>query len=251
MALPLDKLNKLLRTAALGVEVVQTATKGRGIVATRAHRAGAAVVPAGEPLAHSSKRAVNAFAGHGDFSAYERAWRKARGKLEDNDGRRHPLLVAQIASRVAHEPEASPYILAVAALCSAKMSGPIPAPWVEDCAAVKRALGGDDSDRYAFLTDEWYAGVASRIHLNSLRADAEGDTVALYALPSFLNHHWEPNLLVDYGDDDVVFRAARPVKEGDELTIDYIHGLPQEERSAYLMENYGFDEASEIDSVSL
>ena len=56
MALPLDKLNKLLRTAALGVEVVQTATKGRGIVATRAHRAGAAVVPAGEPLAHSSKR---------------------------------------------------------------------------------------------------------------------------------------------------------------------------------------------------
>ena len=85
----------------------------------------------------------------------------------------------------------------------------------------------------------------------ALRADAEGDTVALYALPSFLNHHWEPNLLVDYGDDDVVFRAARPVKEGDELTIDYIHGLPQEERSAYLMENYGFDEASEIDSVSL
>ena len=71
-------------------------------------------------------------------------------------------------------------------------------------------------------------------------------------LPSFLNHHWEPNLLVDYGDDDVVFRAARPVKEGDELTIDYIHGLPQEERSAYLMENYGFDEASEIDErVSL
>ena len=67
MALPLDKLNKLLRTAALGVEVVQTATKGRGIVATRAHRAGAAVVPAGEPLAHSSKRAVNAFAGHGHF----------------------------------------------------------------------------------------------------------------------------------------------------------------------------------------
>ena len=53
--------------------------------------------------------------------------------------------------------------------------------WVEDCAAVKRALG-DDGDRYAFLTDEWYAGVASRIHLNSLRADAEGETVALYAL---------------------------------------------------------------------
>ena len=41
------------------------------------------------------------------------------------------------------------------------------------------------------------------------------------------------------------------IKEGDELTIDYIHGLPQEERSAYLMENYGFDEASEIESVSL
>ena len=92
MALPLDKLNKLLRTAALGVEVVQTATKGRGIVATRAHRAGAAVVPAGEPLAHSSKRAVNAFAGHGEFAGYERAWRKARGKLENDDGRRHPLL---------------------------------------------------------------------------------------------------------------------------------------------------------------
>ena len=71
MALPLDKLNKLLRTAALGVEVVQTATKGRGIVATRAHRAGAAVVPAGEPLAHSSKRAVNAFAGHGEFAGHK------------------------------------------------------------------------------------------------------------------------------------------------------------------------------------
>ena len=113
MALPLDKLNKLLRTAAFGVEVVQTATKGRGIVATRAHRAGAAVVPAGEPLAHSSKRAVNiALSGHGEFARYERAWRKARGKLEGADGRRHPLLVAQIASRVAHEPDASPYVLA-------------------------------------------------------------------------------------------------------------------------------------------
>ena len=188
MALPLDKLNKLLRTAALGVEVVQTATKGRGIIATRAHRAGAAVVPAGEPLAHSSKRAVNAFSGHGEFAGYERAWRKARGKLEDNDGRRHPLLVAQIASRVAHEPEASPYVLAVAALCSAKMSGPTPVPWVEDCAAVRSALGGDDS-RYAFLTDEWYAGVASRIHLNSLRADAEGGTVALCVEIKFRASH--------------------------------------------------------------
>jgi hypothetical protein len=250
MALPLDKLNKLLRTAALGVEVVQTAAKGRGIVATRAHRAGAAVVPAGEALAHSSKRAVNAFAGHGDFSAYERAWRRARDKL-GADGRRHPLLIAQIASRVAHEPEASPYVLAVAALCSAKMTGPTPGPWVEDCASVKRALGGDEGDRYDFLTEQWYAGVASRIHLNALRADAEGTTVGLYAIPSFLNHHWEPNLLVDYGDDDVVFRAARPVDAGDELTIDYIYSLPQDERSAYLTENYGFDEASEIGSVSL
>ncbi len=77
MALPLDRLKNLRRTAALGVEVVQTAAKGRGIVATRAHRAGAAVVPAGEALAHSSKRAVNAFAGHGDFSAYERIVRQA------------------------------------------------------------------------------------------------------------------------------------------------------------------------------
>ena len=49
MALPLDKLNKLLRTAALGVEVVQTKSKGRGIVATRAHRAAGRTGP---PLAY-------------------------------------------------------------------------------------------------------------------------------------------------------------------------------------------------------
>ena len=89
---------------------------------------------------------------------------------------------------MAHEPEASPYVLAVAALCSAKMSGPTPAPWVEDCASVRSALG-DDGDRYAFLTDEWYAGVASRIHLNSLRADAEGDTVALCVEIKFRASH--------------------------------------------------------------
>ena len=93
MALPLDKLNKLLRTAALGVEVVQTATKGRGIVATRAHRAGAAVVPAGEPLAHSSKRAVNAFAGHGEF-----AGRKQRINQDLHAIDAHWLIRAQATS---------------------------------------------------------------------------------------------------------------------------------------------------------
>ena len=37
-----------------------------------------AACPAGEPLAQSSQRAVNTFAGHGEFAGYERAWRKAR-----------------------------------------------------------------------------------------------------------------------------------------------------------------------------
>ena len=158
-------------------------------------------------------------------------------------------MIAQIASRVA----TSRWIALRLGRRGAVLGQDVGA----DAGTVGRGLRGRQerargrtASRYAFLTDGSGTRPASRhVYISTLltrrRRGRHGRAVRA---PSFLNHHWEPNLLVDYGDDDVVFRAARPVKEGDELTIDYIHGLPQEERSAYLMElNDGFDEASEID----
>ena len=102
MALPLDKLNKLLRTAALGVEVVQTATKGRGIVATRARTA-----PAPPSFPRASRWRIRRCAPSTRSRAMEISphtsapGARHAARLEGADGRRHPLMIAQIASRVA------------------------------------------------------------------------------------------------------------------------------------------------------
>ena len=129
-------------------------------------------------------------------------------------------------------------MLTLAALCAARLAGPVPGPWKEDARDVRRALGraGD------VVTDAWYAGVVSRLHLNAIRADAEGASTALCALPSFLNHDADPSVLIDYAGGGVAFRAARPLAPGDELTIDYVYGHAVDDRSAFLRENYGFEE---------
>lgn len=255
-ALPLDVLNAILVTEPLGIGVVDLGAKGRGVVALEALSSSAAI-PAGEPLAHSGGAPFSLPAGPSDDEEelsrrgrYETIFRKAVAALEraePESDRRHPRLVTQIATRVALEDETSSvFVLALASLCSARMSA-VPEPWKEDAERVRAAMrrATDDSGEsidLAFLSDAWYAGVVSRIHLNAMRADAAGASTALFALASFFNHSRDPNLLIEYVQGHVTFRTSRPIRPGEELTIDYHHDRDPETRRAFLLEHYGFDE---------
>jgi len=252
MSLPLPVLNALLGTEALGVAIVALAGKGRGVVATRAHDAGARFA-GGEPLAHSAfspyaypPAAAPAAPGASARERYAAADRRAAALLDADAvvaGRRRPRLVAQLACRVAREPDDGAFRVVLAALCAARADGPLPAALAADAAAVREALAGGDVD-YAFLTDAWFYGVLSRLHLNGIAA-GDGAT-ALLGLPSLFNHDRDPSALVDYtgADGDIVFELARPLAAGDEITIDYHYdpGADPAERAAFLLENYGFEE---------
>ncbi|KAK7236778.1 hypothetical protein SO694_00093028 [Aureococcus anophagefferens] len=117
----------MLQTKQLGIEVAELAGRGRGVLATMTHPAGALVVPATEALAHSSPRALRAAAppGAGRRAAFEEYDAAARSLLRSD--RRCPRLVAQVAARLATEPaEGSAYAVAVANLYDNKIDGPIP-----------------------------------------------------------------------------------------------------------------------------
>lgn len=237
--LPLKVLNALLGVERLiGVEVVEIAGRGRGVRATAAHASQAAVVPFGDPLAHSGTTPFalpppSAEDASSIRARYEATYAAAVASLGGD--RRYPLLVAQIASRVAHEPaEGSAFAVAVASLCSARLPE-IPEPWKEDREALVAALDAPCD----WLTDRWYGGVCSRVHLNAMRADSAGDATVLHLLPSYLNHERDPTLLIDY--DNRRFVAARDLEPGTELTIDY--GPPEGvDRAAFFLDHYGFQE---------
>ncbi len=106
------------------------------------------------------------------------------------------------------------------------------------------ARDGDPSVDLSFFTENWYAGVVSRLHLNAMAIGPERS--ALFGLPSFFNHEHPPNTEVRFDDDDgrAHFIAARDIAEGDECCISYAHDIDDErERRAFLHHNYGFHEA--------
>ena len=115
-SLPLSLLNKLLGASKLGVECVQTAAKGRGLVATRAHAADATVLPSAPALAHSAETpfALRPGGGDGGRRDFEKTYARARGALVDASERRYPLLVAQIAARPPRRHRSSSGGLAIA-----------------------------------------------------------------------------------------------------------------------------------------
>ena len=103
--LPLHILNTMLQTKQLGIEVAELAGRGRGVLATLTHPAGALVVPATEALAHSSRApfALPPPTGAADArAAFEEYDAAARSLLRSD--RRYPRLVAQVAARLATEP---------------------------------------------------------------------------------------------------------------------------------------------------
>lgn len=240
--LPLHILNTMLQTKQLGIEVAELAGRGRGVLATLTHPAGALVVPATEALAHSSRApfALPPPTGAADArAAFEEYDAAARSLLRSD--RRYPRLVAQVAARLATEPaEGSAYAVAVASLCAPRLAA-IPEPWREDCADVRHALRFAPID---FLGEAWYAGVCGRVHLNALRAAADGSSVALPFLASFLNHAADATLEIAWDDrGEPAFHASREVQAGEELTIDYAHDAPPgPARAAFFRDQYGFEE---------
>lgn len=155
-------------------------------------------------------------------------------------------------------------------LCFANMRPPYPEPWVESFNLLKQAfqpavssLGADSATAQCFnsLDLDWYVGVLSRLHLNSFRvetvplvtgftdlrggqgfADSRVGSAA-YLLASLFNHSCDPNVNVTwpYGNGTAVFRAARDIDAGEQLTITYIDAESAvSERRQQLLWAYGF-----------
>eukprot|EP00941_MAST-03F_sp_MAST-3F-sp1_P006316 g6316.t1 len=86
---------------------------------------------------------------------------------------------------------------------------------------------------------------------NTINSRHESDSISLTALGSFINHHKEPNVKIkvyllpqkngEFYKEVIVFRAAKPIKTGEELTICYSQAdISDEERKNFLQRNYFF-----------
>ncbi|XP_024523282.1 histone-lysine N-methyltransferase ATXR4 isoform X2 [Selaginella moellendorffii] len=116
-------------------------------------------------------------------------------------------------------------------------------------------------DRLEVLSDSWYAGALSRIHLNTFRVETiateitnleaalvdsiTGDDVvgsAVYILPSMFNHSCDANVNIYWRENAFVqLKALQPIEPGKELCITYIDAsMGCEARRALLQDAYGF-----------
>jgi hypothetical protein len=166
----------------------------------------------------------------------------------------------------------------------------LPAAWQRSHALLVRALGtmldAEPSSSAARLlpcvravsAPGWYAGVLSRLHLNSFRVEAaatpallaaaaaQGDASsafsaallqaaaaspisqalgsAVYSASSLANHSCDPNADAAWPQGNARLRltARRDLQQGEQVTISYIDAsLEVEERRALLKHSYGFD----------
>lgn len=186
---------------------------------------------------------------------------------ENGGGLKFPLLALRIAAMVS---SGALDQRTVDWLCHAKnvtSRETMPAQWLRESEMVARAFEVKPS----FITPEWYAGVTSRLHLNSFRVEIPSDAddepnatvdfkdlisasldasvrgrgsgTAVYKLPSLFNHSCDPSVHVtwEHGDATLVARAARDVSPGEELTITYIDAdASTSTRRETLEQSYGF-----------
>ena len=168
-----------------------------------------------------------------------------------------PLLVARLASEAALGLQSSS---ALDGLCFATLAE-APPPWAAEHSLLAAALQEAFPERQAgFFSLAWYAGVLSRLHLNSfrvsipradvsdlpslLRRSQTGNGTAVYLLPSLLNHSCSPSLEPVWrtGDSQVAFLTRREVSAGEELTVSYVDAdAPVGERQEALSHGYGFE----------
>ncbi|KAK6117505.1 hypothetical protein DH2020_048725 [Rehmannia glutinosa] len=118
-----------------------------------------------------------------------------------------------------------------------------------------------EKERMAFLTEEWYTGVLSRIRINAFRIEltvgsyedllssAAASVIAeaavgnaVYVLPSLYNHYCDPNVNIWWTESvDAKIKALRDIEEGEELRICYIDAsMEYEARQKILYEGFGF-----------
>lgn len=117
------------------------------------------------------------------------------------------------------------------------------------------------SEKLAFLSKQWYAGVLARIRINAFRVELAGGSYedllssaaacvnaeaavgnAVYILPSFYNHDCDPNAHILWLENaNAQVKALREIEEGEELRICYIDAsMDYEARQAILVGGFGF-----------
>ena len=194
-----------------------------------------------------------------------------------------PLLALRMVGASLHR-GFSDYWETVEELCFATVEGEgsdgVPAAWREEHALLRGALVGHVKGDVGVLfehalTEEWYARLMGRLHLNAVRVYSareqrspraaqkqaenaaaaaveaaplamEAHGTALYLLGSMFNHSCAANTAVNFPSADhcAQWVAARDVEAGEELCISYIAaeqgGMSYEQRQRSLRFSHGF-----------
>jgi len=268
---------------------------GRGAYAARALVAGERVLAGESPMAcHATlanrgmrcDRCLRATAGgrrfcsaaceakaKSEYVAFEDAgvdWSELEKYCEENGGLKFPLLALRMASMISTGALDQRTVDWLCHANNATSRETMPTQWLRESEMVARAFKA----KPGFVTPEWYAGVTSRLHLNSFRVEipstdvdatptpnttvdfkdlisasldasvrGRGSGTAVYRYPSLFNHSCDPSVHVtwEHGDATLVARAARDVSPGEELTITYIDAdASASTRRATLEQSYGF-----------
>lgn len=181
--------------------------------------------------------------------------------LHSTYGVRFPLIAKRLACMVTSS-GSSPNSLDI--LSHVNLSHGIPADWITERKLLCKALSSKEARglNLSFLTDDWYAGVLARLHINAFRIervdqeDSEdilaaaaasilGESIlgsAVYVVPSMYNHDCDPNVDTIWPENATAHLVARrSIKSGEELHITYIDSsMAPDERRSFLEEHYGF-----------
>ncbi|CAK9198292.1 unnamed protein product [Sphagnum troendelagicum] len=177
-------------------------------------------------------------------------------------GLRFPLVAKRLACMVASS-ATSEHVLDI--LTHVNLSqGIIPDEWKNERRLLLEALMSTTvaPQSFEFLTEDWYAGIIARLHLNAFRverideqdagdllaaatASITGDSIvgtAIYILPSMYNHDCDPNVNILWPNNVTAnLVARRDITAGEELRITYIDAnMPCIARRSSLQQAYGF-----------
>jgi len=106
------------------------------------------------------------------------------------------------------------------------------------------SLAGFSGDELSSYDSNWYSRLWGVLALNAMRTPTG---LALFGLPSMMNHSCLPTVGMKYSGDFMSLVASRDLEPGDEISINYVEILQENERwnmsqtLQYLHQNYGFD----------
>lgn len=249
-----------LSTSAAGFKLVETSTRGRALVATRAFAVGERIFRE-RPIALFDPTAPQPHVSESSPLHVRLGARLPLGPLRAAcaaEGVRYPLLVAHMLLRSLTAsvagvggPSFESFWESVA-LLHGQVPAPAPARWAEQyallraafCAPEARIRGAEQLFGPGVLDEAWFAHTLAALHANLVRPSAASpELLALFSIGSMLNHDCEPNLefCFDEGAEappaggrpdgatagpDVAgvaeFVAARAIRAGEELTMPYV-----------------------------